>query len=84
MNKLVMQVQELGVIQSDEDEPVAVLYRGEWKRTESVLNRWRICQEWWKRPVERDYFRVRLEGGIICELFRERSSGNWQLQRVYD
>ena len=45
---------------------------------------WRISQEWWKRPVERDYFRVSTEDGVVCELYRDLLSGTWHLQRIYD
>ena len=83
MNKLVWQSREISVTESDECEPVDVMFKGR-KRVECIMSRWRISQEWWKRPVERDYFCVRLEGGIICELFRDMATGNWQLQRVYD
>ncbi len=84
MNKLVWQPPEVQVNESPAHEPLAVLCEGKWRGVEHVLCRWRIAQEWWKRPVERDYFRVSLEGGVICEVFRDRSLDRWCLQRVYD
>ena len=84
MNKLVRQPLELSVKESESHEPLAIRCQGRWRRVEAVLSRWRTHQEWWKRPVERDYFRVRLDGGIVCEVFRDAASGLWQLQRVYD
>ncbi|MBN1855673.1 MAG: hypothetical protein JW846_01815 [Dehalococcoidia bacterium] len=83
MNKLEWQAQEIEVTESDDCEPVAVMFGGR-KRVECIMSRWRISQEWWKQPVERDYFSVRLEDGIICEVFRDLATGGWQLQRVYD
>jgi len=84
MNKLAWQPLELKVNESESHEPLTIRYEGRWRKVETVLSRWRMHQEWWKRPVERDYFRVRLDGGVICEVFRDISSGLWQLQRVYD
>jgi hypothetical protein len=84
MNKLAWQPSGLQVTESENQEPLAILHEGTWRRVEDILSRWRIHQEWWKRPVERDYFRVRLQGGVVCEVFRESTSGCWQLQRVYD
>lgn len=76
---LVLQVNE-----SESHEPLAIRHEGAWRRVDAILSRWRLHQEWWKRPVERDYFRVKLDGGVICEVFRDVASGGWQLQRVYD
>ena len=84
MNKLEWQPCTLQVTESGDHEPVTIRHEETWRRVEDILSHWRIHQEWWKRPVERDYFRVRLTGGIICEVFRDIQSGSWQLQRVYD
>ncbi len=84
MNKLSWEVCEIRVAESEAHEPLAITYAGSERRVEGILCRWRMCQEWWKRPSERDYFRVRLDGGLICEVFRDIRSGCWQLQRVYD
>ncbi len=84
MNKFAWQPPEVQVNESVDHEPIDVFYEGRRRRVVRVLCRWRIAQEWWKRPVERDYFRVNLEGGIICEVFRDISRGCWQLQRIYD
>lgn len=74
----------LQVKESKNLEPLALLHNGKWQDVEEIIGRWRLNLEWWKRPVERDYFRLRLPGGIICEVFRDIVSGCWQLFRVYD
>ena len=84
MNKLSWDACEIRVAESDAREPVAIVYAGSERKVESILCRWRMCQELWKRPVERDYFRLNLSGGLICAVFRDAGSGCWQLQRVYD
>ena len=84
MNKLSWEARELKVVESGEHEPQSVVYGAGTRRVESVLGWWRVSQEWWKSPVERDYYRVKLEGGIICEVFRDLTTGCWNLQRIYD
>lgn len=84
MNKLSWETRLLQVIEADDHEPQNVMYGTRMRRVEDVLARWRVSQEWWKSPIERDYYRVRLDGGIICELFRDLVTGNWHLQRVHD
>ncbi len=84
MNKLAWELPRVQVEESVAHEPLALLYDGKWRRVVCVLCRWRVAQEWWKRPVERDYFRVSLEGGFICEVFCDVVQGCWRLQRVYD
>ena len=84
MNKLSWETRELRVAESENREPRLVGYGARERRVEDILARWRVSQEWWKSPIERDYYRVRLEGGIICELFRNLATGSWHLQRIHD
>lgn len=84
MNKLSWETSELQVAECGDHEPQSVLYGTRVRRVEHILGRWRVSQEWWKSPVERDYFRVKLDGDIICEIFRDLVTGYWHLQRVYD
>jgi len=84
MSKDAPQPPKIQVNESGSHEPLAITHEGRWRRVDGILSRWRLDQEWWKRPTARDYFRVRLEGGIICEVFRDIPSGCWRLQRVYD
>lgn len=84
MNRIDSQLEMLRVKESGSHEPLGILRDGRWRKVEEVIAHWRLHHEWWKRPAERDYFRVRLEGGIICEVFRDITSGCWRLFRVYD
>ena len=84
MTKLLQLSAGLQVREGGRGEPLAFLYRGKERKVGQVLMTWRISQEWWKRPVERDYFRVSTEDGAVCELYRDLLSGAWHLQRIYD
>ena len=51
-------------VKPDEDgHPQQVSIRSEWLRVESIVDLWRIEDEWWReRPVSRSYYDVRLGG----------------------
>ena len=84
MSKLFRQAIRLEVEEGARHKPIAFLYRRKSERVRETLKRWRIVQGWWKKAVEREYFQVRTESGIVCELYRDLHSGVWYLQRIYD
>ncbi|HUP43695.1 MAG TPA: DNA polymerase Y family protein [Thermoanaerobaculia bacterium] len=46
---------------------------------------WRMEDGWWSdEPVERDYWDVELVGGGLYRVYRERRSGEWWADGVYD
>lgn len=46
---------------------------------------WRLEEEWWaEQPVERDYWDVELSGGSIYRIFRDRATGDWFADGMYD
>lgn len=84
MTRLLQQPVELEVKEGNRFEPVAFPYKGRMVNTGQILKRWRISQGWWKRPVEREYFQIKTEAGMVCELYRDLIAGAWYLQRIYD
>ena len=68
----------------DEDDagrPIAVHLSGRRLPVESLLESWRIDDEWWRqRPVSRVYYRVLLEDGRTLDVFRDLVSGRWRRQ----
>ena len=62
--------------------PVAVSVgrRARPKRVASVRERWRIDDEWWRRPLSRDYLTVVLEDGRPLTVFHDRLEGEWWVQ----
>ena len=62
-------------------EPVALQVTGKRIAVESVLEVWRVEDEWWReRPVSRMYYRVILEDGRVVDLYRALGSGRWYRQ----
>jgi protein ImuB len=46
---------------------------------------WSLEDGWWsERPVERDYWDVELSGGRLYRIFRDRRSGDWFADGMYD
>ena len=63
--------------------PVALKLRGRWLSVESVPDRWRIEDEWWReQPVSRNYFTCVVDGGIKVTVFQDLISEQWYQQRT--
>jgi hypothetical protein len=46
---------------------------------------WRVATAWWTdAPVARDYWDLELTDGGLYRCFRERRSGTWYVDGVYD
>ena len=46
---------------------------------------WRLEEEWWREhPVTRDYWDVELSDGGLYRLYRDRGSGDWFVDGIYD
>ena len=62
--------------------PLAVRWRGAVYQGEG-RNHWREHTEWWENEVWRDYY-LWESRDLLCEVYRDRLSGEWYLHRVYD
>ena len=51
-----------------------------------VVRRWRTEIEWWRKDggVARDHLTLRTADGTLCEVYGDRRTGDWYLQRLYD
>jgi len=46
---------------------------------------WTLEEGWWnERPVERDYWDLELSGGGLYRIYRDRKSGDWFADGMYD
>lgn len=48
------------------------------------IARWKVETSWWDRPVIREYWKALLNNSLLCELYRDATTGEWFLERVYD
>jgi hypothetical protein len=51
-----------------------------------VVRRWRVDIEWWKQGggIARDHLTLRTADGTVCEIYGDRRTGDWYLQRLLD
>lgn len=70
----------LQVVPNPQGSPAKVRARGRTKRVESVLETWRIDDEWWREPISRAYFSLLLEGGEHCTVYHDLVEGRWYVQ----
>ena len=47
---------------------------------ETILEMWRIDDEWWRQLISRRYFAVILEGGSRVVLFEDLVTHEWSMQ----
>jgi hypothetical protein len=47
----------------------------------TVIESWRIDDEWWRTPIHRRYFDVVLEGGGHTVLFEDLTTHQWFMQK---
>lgn len=45
---------------------------------------WRVEQDWWERPVARQYWKVLLGDRLLLEVFHDLLVDAWFLERIYD
>ena len=71
----------LRVEAGEDGRPIAVYLSGQRLAVESVLETWRIDDEWWReRAVSRLYFSLLLEDGRTVTVYRDLVSGRWARQ----
>ena len=64
--------------------PAAFELGGQQRRVAGLDERWREERHWWNlQPVRRDYYRVMLADGALCNLFRDLINGDWYLDRAW-
>ena len=51
------------------------------RRVETVRERWRIDDEWWRQLICREYRTVVLDDGRVMTLFRDLTDGLWYAQK---
>lgn len=51
-----------------------------WSEVETVLDRWRLDDEWWREPISRVYYALVLEGGAHAVLYHDLVEDRWYRQ----
>ena len=53
---------------------------GSTQAVRTVVESWRIDDEWWRQPIHRRYVEVVLEGGAHVVLFEDEVTNEWFVQ----
>jgi hypothetical protein len=62
--------------------PAVLRWPGGSERVE-VCNQWRVDEEWWRRPISRDYFKLAGDH-LLALVYLDRVDGSWHLERIFD
>lgn len=73
--------QPLDVVANEKGEPKAVRVGGRVRIVEQIKDRWRIDDEWWRKPICRMYFLVEYADGIQETLYQDLVDQSWYRQR---
>ena len=50
-------------------------------KVETILESWRIDDEWWRESISRSYLELMLEGGKRVVVFQDLMTGLWFMQQ---
>src|SRR5437870_627343 len=76
--------EDLVMVERDAGMPSAFVWRGRRYQVRDVIGRWRIEGRWWEDGRDREYWRVEARGGAVVDLYEDRRSGRWHLERLWD
>ena len=73
-------------IQTEQGRPTELAWRGETHHIMEVNRHWRVDLGWWDPGVciNREYWEVLTDTGVLCLLCHELPKSEWFLSRVYD
>lgn len=60
--------------------PAAVTINHQPHQVERIQDTWIIEDEWWRQPIDRQYFAILLDDGTRRTVFHDRIAGTWRLQ----
>ena len=72
-------------VRADElGKPQSFTWQGRNHKVFRVTKRWRVDEEWWKRRIWREYFKMATQSRMLVIIYRDLISGEWCLQRLFD
>lgn len=84
MTKQFAEPQQIKVNTSINGAPVSLVRNGRREKVLAIYQRWRAADRWWGEEVERDYFMVRTNTGLVCDISRDTATKLWYLNRIHD
>lgn len=84
MARRLAEPQEIKVRTSINGVPVSLVRNSRSERIAAVYQQWRASDSWWGKEVERHYFTVRTNTGLVCNIFRDTVDNHWFLSEIHD
>jgi hypothetical protein len=82
--KMLEKPEELRVTVNIKGVPLTLARNGEKQRVTRVYESWQKVEEWWGKEVTRNYFRVKTNKGMVCDIYRDMPAGGWFLSRIHE
>ena len=84
MAKILEKPEELNVTVNVRGVPLTLARNGEKQRVTKVYQSWQRVEEWWGKEVTRNYFMVKTNKGMVCDIYRDTPEGGWYLSRIHE
>jgi hypothetical protein len=63
-----------------DQRPVSLVINRQERRVERIQDTWIIEDEWWRQPIQRQYYSLLLDDGTRRTVFHDRITDAWFLQ----
>ncbi len=70
----------LSVTPNDKGLPHELIINRHYYQVERIQDTWIIEDEWWRNPIQRQYFSLLLNDGSRRTIFHDRVANAWYLQ----
>lgn len=64
--------------------PDAFTWQGRMHTVVTLLECWKMRDQWWSQPVQRDYFKLTTSLGWLVVLYHDLYANTWHLERLLD
>jgi len=82
--KILEKPEELQVTMNVKGTPLTLARNGEKQRVTKVYQHWQAVEEWWGKEISRNYFRVKTNKGLVCDIYRDMPDDIWYLSHIHE
>ena len=66
------------------NQPISVLIRNNWREVTKINDYWEISDEWWGDfPISRKYYSLTIDNDIRISIFIDLTNGSWYQQKAH-
>ena len=66
------------------NQPISVLIRNNWREVTKINDYWEISDEWWGAfPISRKYYSLTIDNDIRISIFIDLTNGSWYQQKAH-